>query len=95
MSETKLGQLIDGTARRDAVHVAIAPVQAAERMTPGQRCGVRFDGCAWTRAKIIGIVDPFLTEPVEEGQWFYLCLFPGTVTGMRHHWSHPSFEEGR
>jgi uncharacterized protein (TIGR02996 family) len=92
MSDPKLGQLIDSTAQRDAVHVAIAPVVAAERLEPGAHVGLHPDGRAGKSAgEPIGIVDPYLPLPVAAGQWFYLCLYPGSVTGMRHHWKHPSF----
>ena len=29
-----------------------------------------------------GIADPFLATHVQPGQWFYMVLFPNTVTGM-------------
>jgi hypothetical protein len=91
----KLGQIIDAGHARDAVHIAIAPVEAAERLLPGQRIGVTFDGKAAPagRVKPIGIVDPFLADTVQPGQWFYMCLFPNSVTGLRHAWRHPSFSE--
>jgi hypothetical protein len=87
-----LGSLIDGDARRDAVHVAIAPVVAAETLSPGQHVGLTGDGRAGTSAAPIGIVDPFLTEDVREGQRFWLCLYPNTVTSLRHVWTHPAFK---
>lgn len=93
MSETILGQLLDDKAQRDAIHIAVAPVTAAERLYPGDHVGFICDGIvAKIDDKLIGIVDPFLTKPVNEGQRFYVCLYPKTVTGMRHHWSHPAFE---
>ncbi len=42
--------------------------------------------------KAVGIVDPFLQRSVLQGQRFYLCLFPGTVTSLRHVWTHPALE---
>src|SRR6185369_2164981 len=94
MSESLLGTIITSDHKRDAIHVAIVPMVAAETLLPGQKIG-RVDAstlkASASAVKIIGIVDPFLTKPVHSGEWFYLCLFPGTVTGMRHHWMHPEF----
>lgn len=91
----QLGRLIeDGDRRRDAIHIAVAPVAAAERLAPGQHVGLVREGnlelvgpcdCA------IGIVDPFLTADVEPGQRFWLFLYPNTVTSLRHIWTHPTF----
>ncbi len=91
MSEVKLGQLVGEGEERDAIHVAIAPVVAAEPLDPGDHVGLGADGKANQRSPHIGIVDPFLTKHLQPGDRFYLLLYPNTVTGMRHHWSHPAF----
>lgn len=94
MSDTKLGELIGPEAQRDAIHIAIAPVVAAERLKPGTHVGLNADGEATVfDVALIGIVDPFLKDSVRRGERFYLCLYQQTVTGMRHHWAHPSFKE--
>lgn len=83
MEQVKLGRLLpDGTAGRDAVHVAVLPMLAVRVMQPGEHLAD-------------GIVDPYLRNPVLPGQWFYLCLFPGTVTSLRHVWTHPTIAEER
>jgi hypothetical protein len=78
---------------RDAIHIAVATVKAGEFLTPGQRIGLSAPGIASSKAEHIGIVDPFLTESVLEGERFHMCLFPYTITSLRHQWTHPKFEE--
>lgn len=93
-----LGQIIEDTAERDAIHIAIAPVVAAGRVYPGQHVALLGNGPQVAAVlptdpnRPIGIVDPFLTHPVEAGTKFYLFLYPQTVTGLRHEWTHPAFD---
>lgn len=101
MSEqTKLGTLPGPEAQRDAVHVAIVAVKAGMRLAPGAL--VRMDKTPKGEPiavqialsdQVIGVVDPFLSASVESGKRFWLCLRPGTITGMRHHWEHPAFPD--
>lgn len=92
----KLGHLITGPAGRDAVHTPIAPVEAAELLFPGEHVGLDQDGRASRSAAHIGYVDPELprngVQKVWAGQRFYLCLFQGTVTSLRHVFTHPAFK---
>lgn len=91
MNVPDVGNLIDtNDARRDAIHVAVAPVEAAEDLLPGQHVGL-VAGRASAEAESIGVVDPFLTSPVLKGQRFWLFLYPNTVTSLRHVWTHPAF----
>lgn len=102
MTDVKLGQLPDQYAQRDAIHIAVCPVEAAEDLEPGQYVGLvaqpglgdRLAGL-WASASAphVGIVDPFLTTTVKKGQRFWLCLYPQTVTSIRHHWTHPKIAE--
>lgn len=78
MSETILGSAPAEGASRDAIHVAVIAVLADRKLMPGQRMEH-------------GIVDPFLTTPVNAGERFWLVLFPNTITSLRHEWLHPAF----
>lgn len=90
MQNLRIGNLIRGAQERDAIHVAVAPVEAAEQLSPGWHVGVS-EGKADRLRKTIGIVDPFLREPVPAGRRFWLFLYPDTITSLRHDWSHPEF----
>lgn len=98
MTEISVGKLLDETARRDAIHFALAPVIANGDLYPGSRIGfiegsrelVDMEGNC---KEVIGVVDPFLPRHVSHGQRFWMFLLPNTVTGMRHQWQHPAFDE--
>lgn len=91
----QLGHIIeDGDRRRDAVHIAVAPVTAASRLAPGQHVGLmQADNVELVGVcdHAIGVVDPFLAADVEPGQRFWLFLYPGSIGGLRHVWNHPAF----
>ncbi len=97
MDQPVLGELLKGGERRDCVHIAIAPVVCAETiLLPGEHVGFVpgstthvFTGIGCY--KCVGIVDPFLKEPIKNGERFYLFLYPNTVTSLRHVWTHPAF----
>lgn len=102
MSESLgLGKLITTPQKRDAVHVAVVPVIADEPLAPGQRACVfpvkRADGEYAYHAReggveAVGIIDPFLRERVVmAGQECWLWLDPGSITSLRHDWTHPAF----
>ncbi len=99
--QPNVGELCHEGARRDAVHFALAPVVAKYHLLPGSHVGLTEEGTAyWTdedegsarTSKTIGIVDPFLEKWVKPGEKFWLFLYPGTITGLRHSWSHPAFK---
>lgn len=98
-NQPTLGHLLHGNEERDAIHVAIFPAIAAEDMDPGSHVeivdpAIKFPLVGPTRGKNpIGIIDPFLTMQVKRDQCCYVLLYPRTVTGMRHEWSHPAFDE--
>lgn len=95
MSDVKLGEILTGTAERDAIHIAVAPVVADQVLAAGQHIGFVAEGDT-ERAGIvsqpIGIVDPFLRGYVARGDRFYMFLYPQTITSLRHEWTHPAFQ---
>lgn len=88
MSEARLGQLANATADRDAIHVAVYPVVAPMILMPGQHVDRHGD----PKGKLVGIVDPFLKAPVQKGERFFLCVYPGTIMSLRHQWSHAEID---
>lgn len=102
MSEqVTLGKIItDPTPARDAVHVAVFPAVCNTELDGGDTIrvtGERRDSLyvvewvEFNHPQAHGIVDPFLFGPIAGGTPFYGCLKPGTVTNLRHYYSHPAF----
>lgn len=88
-----LGFILEGDEKRDAIHLAVEPVEAAEELFPGDH--VSFDNVG-RAVKVevgdgVGIVDPFLNDVVEPGQKFWLVVYPRQITSLRHVWEHESF----
>ena len=86
---------------RDAIHVAVVPCYSDRVVFPSQGLfvvarqsenGLWFTRLAF-REPATGIVDPFLDSAVQPGCSFWLCLYPGTVTSLRHRYSHPGVPE--
>ena len=91
---------------RDSVHIAIVALTVGEaEMQPGSAFFLAHGTTDVARParpeyggpEPIGIIDPFLRLPdghwaIEPGRRVLGFLYPGTVTGMRHHWSHPAFD---
>ncbi len=92
MKELNIGQLIEVPQDRDAIHIAVAPVVAAEKLSAGDHVGLLPDGTCGEVDVPIGIVDPFLKKSVKAGQKFWLFLYPNTITSLNHVWTHPAFE---
>lgn len=89
--DLEIGKIITTERHRDAIHIAVAPMRAAEKLNPGQHVGILPDGRVGIAAKSIGIVDPFLTDCVEPDEQFWLFMYPNTITSLRHEWAHPAF----
>lgn len=93
-----IGKKLAGGEQRDAVHFAIAPVIAHERLKPGQHVCFPVEGntervgIERSNSKPVGIVDPFLPADVMAGERCWLFMYPHTITGLRHEWAHPAFD---
>lgn len=96
-----LGTIHQYNEKRDAIHLAVEPVEAGMQLQPGQAIGV-VQGIAWPFGHILclgtvvpyhGIVDPFIEGTVPKGSRFWCVLKPREITSLRHVWEHPDFPE--
>lgn len=85
---------LDDTAKRDAIHIAVEPVTAGVVLPPGMHVSVS-NGVAMPTipGEGLGIVDPFLMQPVKQGERFWFLMYPRKVTSLRHVWAHPAFPD--
>lgn len=94
-----IGKKLAGGERRDAVHFAVVPVRVSGFLRAGARVklvpGSTDVVVAWDYddEPPVGIIDPFLDGYVADGDRCWLFLFPSTITGLRHEWTHPAFPE--
>lgn len=90
MSESLgIGKIITTPQGRDAIHVAVMPAEAADHLEPGAFVGFNGDGkMTELRKPYLGVVDPFLNENVKPGERFWLFLIPGSISTLRHVWTH-------
>ena len=95
-------------ANRDAIHIAVVPMIVGERMNAGDHVRIMVgttDRIVQDRSdyygaasESIGIVDPFIKQTSEKwyldvGERVWVFLYPNTITGLRHEWTHPAFVE--
>ena len=98
-NELKLGTIPKGDEGRDAVHIAIVPVQAGMLLERGTRVRLDDQGLAVVSHReedTIGVIDPFLNyenDMINKGSWSWLCLYPKTITSLQHVWQHPAFPD--
>lgn len=89
-----LGQIHLSQQRRDAIHLAVEPVEAGEDLQPGYHLRVK-GGVAWGTVAYsddaLGIVDPFLRRGPRKGERFWFVMYPRMVHSLRHVWTHPAF----
>lgn len=91
--EIILGTRPESNGIRDAVHVPVISVIAHANLRRSEYIGIvekdgqivsSFDNTP------IGIVDPFSpTVIINKDDDFWLCLYPNTITSLRHVWEHP------
>jgi len=88
-----LGSIIGPDEARDAIHLAVEPVEAGQTLLPGNH--VKFnemgEAIAAELGKGVGIVDPFLTGVIGKGERFWLVVYPRQISSLRHVWEHPDF----
>lgn len=93
--------LPDDAGGRDAVHVAVISAIAGHKLMPGQHIGFTkaphgdIEGTAEVEGATIGIVDPFIKLPVLRGERFWMYLYPRTITGLSHRWTHPALQDDK
>lgn len=98
-----LGMIHFKPEARDAIHLAVEPVEAGEPLSQGEDIGIGKDGRAYTSGTVVkgeevrgvGIVDPFLPRVVNKGERFWLVVYPRMISSLRHVWDHPDFPEGK
>ena len=90
-----VGRKITLPAFRDAIHIAVTPIEAAEWLAPGQSVRIAESGkaVAAPRGGGCGVVDPFLPEHVTIGERFWLFMNPYSITSLRHAWTHPALKD--
>jgi hypothetical protein len=88
-----LGSLIGDGEKRDAIHLAVEPVECGARILHAGEHVKLVDGKAQKclPGKGVGIVDPFLETEVIKGEKFWLVVYPRQITSLRHVWDHPAF----
>ena len=72
-----LGHLAGALDRPVTITLTVVPLVAAHYLRPGTHVGYASDGVrACISGNPIGLVDPYLRDPVKEGQRFWCFLFP-------------------
>jgi hypothetical protein len=92
-----LGMVHTSQQHRDAIHLGVEPVVAGMDLVAGTHVflenGKAYSEGVRTHAaqKLVGIVDPFLKVDLEQGDRFWLVVYPRQITSLRHVWEHPDF----
>jgi len=103
-----IGSVLRGDEQRDAIHIAIMPVVCGEDyLSAGDEVGLVYGTTNVVKRKnsiygieTIGVIDPFLGSDIDtlhlkKGDVVWCFLKPGTITGLRHEWTHPGIDNQR
>lgn len=89
-----LGTIIGDGEKRDAIHLAVVPMEAPERLHAGDHIDKDGNFVKEYSKTAVAIVDPFLTkEGVHPGEMFWAVIYPRVITSLRHVWTHPAFPD--
>ena len=93
-----IGKKLSELLPRDAVHIATYAAVAGETLIASEHITItdftaRTARVAMNLNDAIGIVDPFITEAIKEGEMFWVFIYPRTITSLKHEWSHPSIDK--
>lgn len=94
MSDVNLFENPNENSHRDAIHVAIEPGIAGVNFRYAKY--VRQFNNEWfpcNEDECHGIINPWIEQDINKGDRFWVFIKPGTVNGMRHHWSHPELDD--
>ncbi len=87
-----IGHTPGDDARRDAIHIALAPVIADHDMWPGAHIGPTSRGTFGEECdRCAGIADPFRNDRIEKGDRIWIMLYPGSISSLRHVFTHWAF----
>lgn len=80
-------------AGRDAIHIAVYPAVAGEALCPGDPVAITNGVARASSEAFVAVVSPFLPGAVEEGDRVWVLMRPGTISDLRHVWSHPMCDD--
>lgn len=95
--ETLGRDYLSDDAKKDAVHVAVAPVIPNADMEPGTKVVFVKPGDTANVRRAdkgelpVGVIDPFKLSRAMKGWHCWMLLMPRSIVGLRHEWSHPAF----
>lgn len=88
--KTFLGKVPVELGLKDAVHVAIVSLRAGQALSPGDSIKMNANGEAiWCNAKeSFGVVDPYRTNKIPRGGYFWCQMNMDEIENVKHVWSH-------